>query len=106
MMPDSMLTYADKPLAAPVLDLVAIHARADKEVDEIYRLHTHLAHGIDLLREVATRLQLDLPRDGGVLLYLAETLDLVASNVVDTNDRLCSAIDPLNPTVLDDGSST
>lgn len=101
-MPDTMLTYADLPLAKPGLDVVAIHREADKEVDEIYRLHARIANGIDLLREIAERINLDSPQDGGKLLYLVDTLDEAASSVVNTNDRLCNAIDPLNPTVLDE----
>lgn len=104
-MPDTMLTYADRPRAARALDHVAIHAVADKEVNEIYRLHARIANGIELLREIAERINLETPVDGGKLLYLVETLDEAANSVVNANDRLCNAIDPLNPTVLDDGSS-
>lgn len=83
--------------AGPSLDLVAIHRAADEEVNKIYCLHARLANGLELLREIAQRINLGTPNDGGKLLYLVETLDDAASSVVDANDRLCNAIEPLKP---------
>lgn len=99
---DTRTSFGTRETHEPRLDVVAIHREADKEVDEIYRLHARIANGIDLLREISDRIFVETPQDGAKLLYLVDTLDEAASSVVNTNDRLCNAIDPLNPTVLDE----
>lgn len=95
-MPDTMLSYATPPNAVPSIDVVAVHASADKEVDEIYRLTGRLRHGLSVLREVAGRITKGT-EDWEKLNFLADTLEDSVEAVLDANDRLNDAIDPLNP---------
>lgn len=101
-MPDTMLTYADKPLAAPGFDHVAVHAAADKEVDEIYRHHERIDGALLVLREIAGRIYGQSFEDGTKVRFLLVAMTEAADGILSANDRLTNAIDPLNPTVLDE----
>lgn len=102
-MPDTMLTYAEQPLAKPGLDLIAIHTAADNEVNEIYRLNANIGDGLMVLLQLAKGICND-PDDLAKLRFVIDALRDINDDLIDANDRLTNAIDPLNPTVLDDGS--
>jgi len=87
---------------SPCLDPVAIHRAADKEVDEIYRHLDRLSGAALVIEEIATRICGDSFQDESKMLFLVRVLTDAADGILSANDRLCNAIDPLNPTVLDE----
>jgi hypothetical protein len=101
-MPDTMLTYTEQPLSLPGLDLVGIHAAADKQVDEIYRHQGKISGALQVLDEIAGRICGDSFADETKVRFLLAVLNEAADGILYANDRLTNAINPLNPTVLDE----
>ncbi len=103
-MPDTLTSLLIAPVSAPGLDVLTIHAAADREADEIYRLQTNISHGLMALLEIGKGICME-PDDLAKLRFVIGALADANDKLLYTNDRLCNAIDPLNPTVLSDGSS-
>lgn len=81
---------------APALDVLAIHRAADEQVDKIYCLQGRMTRGLEALRHL-----------GKSVCSADDWLKLrfIIDSMSDTNDDLLTAndaIDPLNPTVLDE----
>lgn len=101
----SFASAAEEQPEAAAFDSLAVHAAADKEVDEIYRRQGQIDGALVVLREVAGRICGDSFEDEKKVLFLLDTMTEAADGILYANDRLTNAINPLNPTVLDDGSS-
>lgn len=106
-MPDTLVSFVTNqgPVSGPALDLKAIHLHADKEVDEIYLQQGRISGALLVLNELAGRICGDSFSDERKVLFLLEVLAEANDKILTANDAITNAIDPLNPTVLDDGSS-
>jgi len=96
LMPDTLDDSSD----ASMLDLKAIHAAADKEVDEIYSIQSRMTGGLLTLKQLSeTASKGDTERSQ--LSFVIDGLSDLADDLLTANDAITNAIDPLNPTVLD-----
>lgn len=86
---------------APSLDLVAIHREADEQVDEIYGLLKRMDGGLLALREIGESVCAG-PDEWNKLRFVIDGVSDIADDLLTANDAITNAIDPLNPTVLDE----
>jgi hypothetical protein len=86
---------------ASTLDLKAIHAAADNAVDRLYGRQCLLGDGLAVLHETFMEGVSEHPR-GAEANFMFQALKMVADNIISDVDDIVNAIDPLNPTILDE----